>query len=139
MRVAAAVQLNSDEKAELQKLIRRCTTAVRVVERFRIVLSAANGLQNLQISRQLEIAPRMAARWRSRFLALGISSLLKDAQCSGRKPTISAATVAEVVRRSTQSIPDKATHWSRSIMARETGVSDSTIGRIWRTHGLKPH
>jgi len=139
MRVAAPIQLNPEQEAELQKLIRRRTTSVRVVERCHVVLLAAEGLQDLQIARQLQIAPRMASRWRNRFLELGIPGLLKDAPRSGRKATISAAAVAEVVRRTTQTTPNNATHWSRSIMAREVGLSDSTIGRIWRAHGLKPH
>jgi transposase len=139
MRVATPVHLNSEQKAELQKIMRRRTTAVRVVERCRILLLAAEGWQDLQIARQLNVAPRMAARWRSRFLAQGISGLLKDAPRSGRKPVISAATVADVVRRTTQTTPDSATHWSRSIMARQAGISDSSVGRIWRAHGLKPH
>jgi len=112
---------------------------VRVVERCRIVLLAGTGLQDMQIAEQLDVAPRMAARWRGRFLALGVGGLLKDAPRPGRKRTILAEKVAEVVGKTTQDTPANATHWSRSTMARATGISDSSVGRIWRAHGLKPH
>jgi transposase len=139
MRVAAAVHLNSEQRAELQKVVRRRTTPVRVVERCRIVLLAGEGMQDMEIARELEVTPRMAARWRNRFLKLGVSGLLQDAPRPGRKPTISAATVAKVVRKTTRSAPASATQWSRSAMARAVGISDSSVGRIWRAHGLKPH
>ena len=112
---------------------------MRVVQRSRIVLLAAAGMQNKQIAEQLGVAPRMAALWRSRFLQLGVPGLMKDAPRPGRTPAIQPDRVAEVIARTTQSSPDGSTHWSRSRMAREMGISDSSVGRIWRAHGLKPH
>jgi transposase len=139
MRVAPAIELSSEAGLELEKLSRRRTTPVRVVQRSRIVLLAADGMQNKQIAEQLGVAPRMAALWRSRFLQLGVPGLMKDAPRPGRTPAIQPDRVAEVIARTTQSSPDGATHWSRSRMARERGISDSSVGRIWRAHGLKPH
>jgi len=139
MRVAPAIELNAAVRAELEKLMRRRTTPQRVVERCRIVLLAAQGLQNKEIAERMQVAPRMAALWRRRFLQLGVEGLLKDAPRSGRKPSITAEKVAEVVTMTTQSKPEAGTHWSRSTMAREVGISDSSVGRIWSAHGLKPH
>jgi len=136
MRVAAAIELSSEARLELEKLSRRRTTPVRVVLRSRIILLAASRMQNKQIAQQLKVAPRMAALWRSRFLELGVAGLMKDAPRPGRKPAILPVQVAEVITRTTQSKPAGATHWSCSRMARETGISDSSVGRIWRTHGL---
>jgi transposase len=107
--------------------------------RSRIVLSAADGLQSNQIAAQMGIAPRTVALWRGRFLAMGLNGLLKDAARPGRKPSISASVVSQVIEKTTQSRPVNATHWSRSTMAREVGISDSTVGRIWKANGLKPH
>jgi transposase len=115
------------------------STPVRVAQRSRIVLLAADGLQNKQIAAKMGVAPRMAALWRGRFTALGIDGLLKDAPRPGRTPKISAATVSEVTAKTTQSTPANATHWSRSTMARAMNISDSTVGRIWRANGLKPY
>jgi transposase len=139
MRVAPAIHLYPEAEAELHKLIRRRTTPVRVVERCRIVLLAAAGLQDKQIAERMSVAPAMAARWRSRFLAQGVAGLLQDAPRPGRTPTITAAKVAEIVAKTTQATPPHTTQWSRSTMAMEAGISESSVGRIWRTHGLKPH
>ena len=139
MRVAAAVEVSPAQRAKLEKLLRRRTLPLRVAERCRIVLLAAEGLENKQIAEQLEVAPRMAALWRGRFLELGVDGLLKDAPRPGRTPSINAEKVAQVVAKTTQSKPAHATQWSRSTMAREVGISDSSVGRIWRAHGLKPH
>ena len=68
-----------------------------------------------------------------------MDSLLKDAPRFGRKSAISAEKVAQVIAMTTQSKPATATHSSRSTMAREAGISDSSVGRFWRAHGLKPH
>ena len=139
LRVAPAIELSSEARLELEKLSRRRTTPVRVAQRSRIVLLAADGMQNKQIAEQLGVAPRMAALWRSRFILFGVAGLMKDAPRPGRTPAIQPDRVAEVIARTTQSNPDGATHWSRSRMAREMGISDSSVGRIWRAHGLKPH
>ncbi len=139
MRVAPEIQLSTEARAELQSLVRRRTTPLRVVERCRIVLLAADGFQDKQIAGRLSVTPRMAWRWRNRFLALGVVGLEKDAPRPGRTPTISAEKISEVVAKTTQCTPLNATQWSRSIMARVVGISESSVGRIWRAHGLKPH
>ena len=81
----------------------------------------------------------MVALWRKRFLTLGVDGLLRDASRPGRTPSITTQTVTQIIEKTTQSKPANATHWSRSTMAREAGVSESSVGRIWRSHGLKPH
>jgi transposase len=139
MRVAPTIELTSAARLELEKLSRRRTTAVRVVQRSRIILLAAEGVQNKEIAERVGVAPRMVALWRGRFIQLGVEGLLKDAPRPGRTPEISPDIVAQVVASTTQSKPAGATHWSRSSMARAMGISESSVGRIWRAHGLKPH
>jgi transposase len=107
--------------------------------RSRIVLLAANGLQNKQIAENLKVAPRMAALWRGRFLKRGIEGLLKDAPRPGRTPSISSEVTAALIAKTTQSTPDNATHWSTRTMAREMSISKASVSRIWRANGLKPH
>ena len=139
MRVAKPIVLEAEIRRKLEQQARGRSTPVRVAMRSRIVLLAAEGLQNEQIATRMDTAPRTVARWRDRFLKLGIPGLLKDAARPGRTPSIPATVVAQVIEKTTQSSPVNATHWSRSTMAREVGVSDSTVGRIWRANGLKPH
>ena len=123
MRVAPAIELSSEVRLELEKLSRRRTTPVRVVQRSRIFL-AADGMQNKEIAQLLGVAPRMAALWRSRFIQLGVEGLMKDAPRPGRTPAISPERMAEVIASTTQSKPAGATHWSRSRIAREIGISE---------------
>jgi transposase len=111
----------------------------RLVERARIVLRAADGLQDRQIAEELSITPEKAARWRNRFLDGGLPALQKDAPRPGRTRTITDATVKRVVDMTTQEKPDNATHWSTRTMAAAAGLSETSVRRIWHAHGLKPH
>jgi hypothetical protein len=77
MRVARSVVLNNDEKEALYQLTRRRSLPARLVERARIVLRAAAGLQDRQIASELGITPEKAARWRNRYLDGGITALEK--------------------------------------------------------------
>jgi transposase len=111
----------------------------RLVERARIVLRAADGLQDKQIAAELHITPEKAARWRNRFLDGGWTALQKDAPRPGGPRTITDRRIAEVVEKTTQEKPANATHWSTRTMAVAVGLSEASIRRIWHTHGLKPH
>ncbi len=139
MRVARPVVLDEMTRKQLQRLACGRSVAVRVALRSRIVLLAAEGLQNLQIAAELKVSVRMVALWRERFLALGVQGLLNDTPRPGRTPSIPASTVEQVIRKTTQTTPLHATHWSTRSMAREAGISEASVRRIWRAHGLKPH
>ena len=136
MRVAQPVVVNEEVRRKLEQQSRGRTTQARLVMRSRIVLLAADGLQNKQIAAVLNVAPRMAALWRARFIEQGIEGLLKDAPRPGRMPSISRSSLIEKTTRST---PANATHWSTRTMAREMGISKASVSRIWRANGLKPH
>jgi transposase len=110
-----------------------------VVERARIVLLAAEGLENKQIARRMGVTPEKAARWRDRFLAGGIVALEKDAPRPGRTRTITNRRVKKVVEMTLHQKPARATHWSTRTMAAAAGISEASVRRIWRAHGLKPH
>lgn len=139
MRVARPVVLKAEEEQILQQRGRARSLPARVVERARIVLRAAAGFQDKQIAAELGIMPEKAARWRNRFLDEGISALEKDAPRPGRTPTITNAAIQEIVNKTTQEKPDNATHWSTRTMAQSAGISETSVRRIWRAHGLKPH
>ena len=136
MRVAQPIVLSEDAQRKLEKHSRGRTTQARVVLRSRIVLLAAEGLQNKQIAATLKIAPRMAALWRGRFIEHGIEGLLKDAPRAGRTPSFSSA---RLIEKTTHSTPRNATRWSTRTMAREMGISKASVSRIWRANGRKPH
>ena len=113
--------------------------SVRLAQRASIVLLAADGLENKQIGQRLGITRQTAGRWRDRYAAHGLAGIEKDAPRPGRKRRIDDKQRAAVVRKTLHETPEGQTHWSRSTMAAATGLSDSTIGRIWKEHGLKPH
>jgi len=139
MRVAPPVVLSPEQRLALEAQARARRASARSVERARIVLLAAAGLQNQDIAAQLQIMPDTVARWRRRFLTGGIEALAKDAPRPGRPRTITDAQVRKVVRKTTQQTPSNATHWSTRTMAAATGISERSVRRIWRQHGLKPH
>lgn len=139
MRVAPAISLTEAQYAELTRYVRGRKVPRRLGQRARIVLLAAEGRQNKEIGQILATTPAAAARWRLRFLENGVMGIATDAPRPGRKPTISPETVREIVRKTTQEKPPQATQWSTRSMAKATGVSEATVRRIWRKHGLKPH
>src|ERR1700722_7464833 len=139
MRVAQPIVLNPEIRRQLERQARGRTLPMRVALRSHIVLLAADGKQHKQISEELKISPRMAALWRRRFLLLGVEGLLKDAPRPGRNRSIQAGMVNTVIKKTTQTTPANATHWSTRTMAREVGISEASVRRIWHAHGLKPH
>ena len=136
MRVAPTIQLSPEEERSLTRLARSNTTSVRLSRRARIVLMAAAGQSNREIATELEIGRVQVGRWRERYVEGGLAAIERDLQRGGRKPKVDAG---EIVRRTTQTLPVAATHWSTRTLAKEMGVSDTTVLRVWRAHGLKPH
>jgi hypothetical protein len=105
MRRAPAVELNPEQKTALERLARQRSLPARLVERARIVLLAANGLENQQIATALRMTPEKVSRWRKRFLQGGIAALEKDAPRPGRTRTITAPKVKRVVRMTLEQTP----------------------------------
>lgn len=139
MRVAAEVKLSTDQREQLEKLSRARTTSVRLAQRSKMILMAAEGLSDLRIASELGVKRQTVARWRNRFNRSGLVGIEKDAPRPGRKPQISPKRVREIVRLTTQEKPVDATQWSTRTMAKASGVSEATVRRIWKRHGLKPH
>ena len=139
MRRAPVITLSPEQRRVLESQARSRSFPLRVVERARIVLLAASGQQDKEIAARMVTTPKKVSRWRKRFLALGVAGLLKDAPRPGRKSTISARLRQRVVTMTTRQQPSNATHWSTRTMAAAVGISEASVRRIWRAHGLKPH
>ena len=139
MRVARPVILTPEQQKQLHSAAEGRRVSVRLAERASIVLLAAQGLQDKQIGARLEIDRITAAHWRSRYLEQGYDGLVKDAPRSGRPRTVTALKVKQIVQRTTRTKPANATQWSTRSMAAAEGVSEKTVRRIWKRHGLKPH
>ena len=136
MRVASKIELDETARKELVKLSRSKKTSVRLAQRASIVLLAADGLQNQEIASQLGIGRLQVARWRGRYIALGLPGIERDLPRGAPPKKID---VARLIELTTQSKPESATHWSTRTMAAELGVHSVTVSRHWRANGLKPH
>ena len=136
LRVAPAILLTNEQESELTRLARSKRTSVRLAQRAHIVLLAAQGLQNKDIAEQLGIGRVQVARWRERYLELGLAGIERDLP-RGAPPV--KVDVAKLVELTTQSTPEAATHWSTRKMAAVLEVSPSTVMRHWQANGLKPH
>ena len=139
MRVAATVELTDEQRQQLEKQARARSVSVRLAQRSKMILLAAAGWSDRKIGDELRVKRQTVARWRSRFNRQGLSSIEKDAPRPGRKPQISAKRVQQIVRMTTQEKPSDATHWSTRKMAAAAGLSEASVRRIWKKHGLKPH
>jgi len=104
----------------------------------RIVLDCAAGLSNTDVAARGGVSQPTVGKWRSRFCELRPDGLGDDPR-PGRPASITAEQVEDVVVATSESTPSNATHWSRTSMAKRSGLSRSSIGRIWRTFELKPH
>lgn len=112
---------------------------LRVVQRAQIITLAAEGVLNQAIAQQLGISRPTVQLWRERFLGLRMAGLTHDAPRPGRLPRIPARKVRAIVEATLHTTPLGATHWSTRTMADAQGVSEATVRRIWKQHGLKPH
>lgn len=139
MRVALPVELNPALRNKLRRYSKASNISPKLRVRSKIVLLAAEGTTNKEIALQLGIDESQVGLWRRRFVQQGLPGIEKDKTRPGRIEPLSKDKVSEIIRMTLETKPKTATHWSRSLMAAQAGVSESTVGRIWARNGLKPH
>lgn len=134
-------RLRRGDRKTLERMVRSRTISQRVMERAKIVLASADGVSGYEIAEQLGVSRPTVSRWLDRYKSQGLAGLMQDRPGRGRPAELTPEFEAEVVRRTieTKPPPEVATHWSTRLMAEEFGVSQTSIWRIWRAHGLKPH
>ena len=137
-RVAVAIELSAAERRELESLTRRRKTAQGLARRARIVLLAAEGLENKLIASQLGASKDTVGKWRRRFAERGLDGLYDEPR-PGAPRQIGDDAIAETIRLTLETTPLDATHWSLRSMARAVGYAPSTIHRIWKAFNLQPH
>lgn len=130
--------LSSEERDKLRQWTRRATIAQRLALRARIVLLCSEGKNNQEVAKEARTTPQTVSKWRKRFVRGRLEALVDEPR-PGAPRTITDAQVEEVVTRTLESTPKGATHWSTRSMARDRGLSQSAVSRIWRTFALQPH
>ena len=130
--------LSDEERCYLEGQVRRHRVARSMSDCCRMILRCADGLSNKAVAAEIGVHERTVGKWRRRFLKERIEGL-SDEPRPGRPRTIEDEKVAEVIERTLTATPADATHWSLRSMARESGLSHTTIWRIWGAFGLQPH
>jgi transposase len=137
-RKASAIKLSEDERDFLQRLVRRRKVARGDAQRAEIILRAAKGLNNCEIADTVGVTRQTVRTWRERFAKHRLDGLDDEPRC-GAPRKIGDDRIEEIVTRTLETKPKDATHWSTRGMARASGVSTSTVHRIWRAFSLQPH
>jgi transposase len=138
VRKAPRIVLTAEERAELEALSSRRKTAQALALRARIVLACARGAQSKDVAVELGVSANTVGKWRRRFAALRLDGLHDEAR-SGTPRTIDDARIEALIAQTLESQPANATHWSSRGMAEASGLSVSSVQRIWRAFGLQPH
>src|SRR6476619_768096 len=139
MKKIERISISTADCERLKRLVRDRNTAQKVVWRARIVLLAGDGLTAEAIAAAVGKSLLTVRRWRRRYVAKGVDGLLKDATRPSRVKPLSPEKIKQVVHMTLHEKPPNATHWSTRSMAATAGISYSSVQRIWRAHGLKPH
>ncbi len=130
--------LSEAEREQLTALTLRRKTAQALALRARIVLACAEGTDNKLVASRQRVTPQTVSKWRARFVEHRLDGLL-DAPRPGAPRSIDDTQVDALIAKTLESVPDGATHWSTRTMAREAGLSQTAVSRIWRAFGLQPH
>lgn len=143
MRKAVKIDLTKTERKTLNSYVRSQMTPLRVYERSKIILLAADGFENKTISEELSISENKVGRWRNRFAEGGIKAIIKDkprgANHGGKSPKEQAKLRSLIIEKTTREKPENATHWSTRTLAKELNTTHSFVHTVWRSAGLKPH
>jgi transposase len=137
-RPKAPLILTDEERATLGRWSRRAKSSQALALRCRIVLACATGATNKQVAAELGVSLPTVGKWRSRFVTRRLEGLVDEPR-PGAPRRISDEQVEAVIVATLEETPPDATHWSRASMAKHSGLSKSTVGRIWKAFRLKPH
>ena len=132
------LKLNEEELGTLQAWSRRGRTNQALAMRARIILFAAERWDSVDVANELGVSNQTVCKWRSRFLQERLLSL-GDAARSGAPRSIADEKIQAVIDTTLHKKPKQATHWSSRLMAKELGLSQTAIVRIWNAFGLQPH
>jgi transposase len=132
------LKLSKEQEEKLRLIERRPSSQQSLALRAKVILECAQGKSNLEVAKELGVCQHMVGKWRRRFIEQSLEGLV-DAPRSGAPREISDEKVEEVVTKTLETTPPARTHWSSWLMAKEAGISQDSVRRIWQAFGLKPH
>jgi len=132
------LSLTEAEQETLQNWARRPKSAQALALRARIVLRCAEGMTNTAVAHQVQVRSQTVGKWRQRFVDRRLDGLLDEPR-PGTPRKVSDADVERALTMTLESTPKDATHWSTRSLAKQAGLSRSTVGRIWHAFALQPH
>jgi putative transposase len=136
--IACAIVLEPEQRAHLQSLSTSRSLPHAVVTRARVILMAAQGIENIAIAKRVGLSRLSVGKWRQRFAEYGVEGL-HDELRPGRPRSIEDERIAKLINQTLHNQPKNATHWTTRLIAKQTKISKSTVQRIWSTFGLQPH
>jgi transposase len=132
------LMVTADERQRLESLAHRSRSAPHMARRARIILACAEGRATTTVAKRLHVSATTVCKWRARFVSDRIDGLYDEPR-PGAPRQIGDDQIEAVIVRTLETSPRGATHWSLRDMAKASGVSRSTVNRIWRAFGLQPH
>ena len=139
MRTGIVVEVNAADRARLEALVAGRNSPQKHVWRAQIILLTADGCGTSEIMRRTSKAKTVVWRWQERFMQTGVDGLLRDKTRPARIPPLASEIAERVVALTLADPPGETTHWTATAMAEASGISASSVRRIWRSHGLQPH
>jgi transposase len=139
MRTGISFKVSPTDRRRLGAIVRDRNAPQKHVWRANIILFGADGAGTAQIMRETGKSKTCVWRWQERFMEEGVEGLLHDKTRPSRIPPLEQQVIDRVARLTLEPPPGETTHWTAAMMAKQTGISESAVRRIWRTHGLQPH
>ena len=139
MRRMTTIELTEDQSERLEGMARSRSLAARLVQRAHIVLMGAKGHSQREIGLALGCDFKTVAEWQRRWKANAFEGLEKERPGRGRKAWVLPGVCEDVVRMTIEERPGQGTQWSTRTMAEQFGIGPTTVRKIWKLHGLKPH
>lgn len=134
----ACLTVSKEDRAELERWTKRSKSSNGLARRARIILRCADGHPSNKVAGDLRVTNQTVSKWRSRFIERGVAGLLDEPRC-GAPRRVGDDQVEAVLTQTLERIPQGARHWSTRSMAATTGLSHTTVRRIWNAFGLQPH
>jgi len=139
MRMGIVVEVSAADRWQLAAIVADRNSPQKHVWRAQIVLLTAEGCGTAEIMRRADASKTTVWRWQERYMMEGVAGLLRDKTRPSRIPPLTAEVEADIVSRTLAEPAGETTHWTAPAMAKMSGISVSSVQRIWRKHGLQPH